>query len=130
VTLRHIGIAPEGRQAILKKKRAQQEAIAEAGPVSEPDVTERPEKGESAVPDVRSLPLRQAVIALHGESLVPEVRGSGIVVSQDPQPGKAVPHGAVVRLALEKRRFDEESSGESSGDETLTAAVSGGAHAQ
>ena len=131
VTLRHMGIAPEGRQAILKKKKAQREAISEAGAVPETKPAEKPEKGESAVPDVRSLPLRQAVIALHGASLVPEVRGSGIVVSQDPSPGRAVPHGAVVRLELEKRRFTEdESSGALSPDKTLTAAVSGGAHAQ
>jgi cell division protein FtsI (penicillin-binding protein 3) len=130
VTLRHMGIAPAGRQAILKKKEAQREAIAEADPVSKADVIERPEKGESAVPDVRSLPLRQAVIALHEESLVPEVRGSGLVVSQDPPPGKAVPHGAVVRLALEKRRFDNDSSVESGSDETLTASVSRGTHAR
>ncbi len=103
VTLRHMGIAPEGRQAVLAKKKEQQIAVAEAEPVPEDEAVE---KGESAVPDVRSLPLRQAVIALHAESLVAEVKGSGVVVGQDPAPGKAVAHGAVVRLQLERRRFD------------------------
>jgi cell division protein FtsI (penicillin-binding protein 3) len=128
VTLRHLGIAPEGRQAILKKKKAQREAVAVADPVEVQK--EELEKGESAVPDVRSLPLRQAVIALHAESLVAEVSGSGVVVSQEPAPGKAVPHGAVVRIALEKRRFDEESAGSPSKGKTLTASVSRGPRAQ
>lgn len=128
VTLRHLGIAPEGRQAILKKKKAQREAVAVADPVEVQK--EELEKGESAVPDVRSLPLRQAVIALHAESLVAEVSGSGVVVSQEPAPGKAVPHGAVVRIALEKRRFDEASAGSPSEGNTLTARVSRGPRAQ
>lgn len=127
VTLRHMGIAPEGRQAILKKK-AQHEAVVEAEPVETP--AQKLERGESAVPDVRSLPLRQAVMALHAESLVADVSGSGIVVAQDPAPGQAVPHGAVVQLSLEKRRFDEESASPSSSGETLTASVPRGSHAR
>ncbi len=128
VTLRHMGIPPEGRQAILEKKEAQHKAVAEADPA--PAEEEQVERGESAVPDVRSLPLRQAVMTLHAESLVPEVRGSGVVVSQDPPPGKAVPHGAVVRVELRKRRFEEESAAPASTGKTLTAAVSKGPHAQ
>ncbi len=103
VTLRHMGIAPQGRQVVLAKKKKQRIAVAETEPPSD---QEGVPKGESAVPDVRSLPLRQAVIALHAESLVVEVRGSGVVVGQDPAPGKAIPHGAVVRLQLAPRRFD------------------------
>lgn len=122
VTLRHMGIAPEGRQAILEKKQAQREAVVQAD--LEP-VEEEVEKGQSAVPDVRSLPLREAVIALHAESLVPEVRGSGIVVAQDPAPGRAVAHGAVVRIELQKRRFDE-GAATSGASGTLAAAVSRG----
>lgn len=122
VTLRHLGIAPEGRQAILRKKQEHRQAVTEA--IAAPEVSEEEiAKGESNVPDVRSLPLRQAVMALHAQSLVPDVRGSGIVVSQDPPPGKAVSHGAVVRIELEKRRFDEESAAPTSTGVTLTAAV-------
>jgi cell division protein FtsI (penicillin-binding protein 3) len=127
VTLRHMGIAPEGRQAVLKKK-AQQGAVADAPPVEAP--AEKLERGESAVPDVRALPLRQAVMALHAESLVADVSGSGIVVAQDPVPGKAVPHGAVVQLVLEKRRFHDESSSSSGTDTTLTASVPRGPDAR
>ena len=120
VTLRHLGIAPEGRQAVLaKRKKQQQEVSAEtASPSEEPRV----DKGESAVPDVRSLPLRQAVIALHAQSLVPEVKGTGIVVAQSPRPGRAVSHGAVVRIELERPRFEDSDMSED-GAKTLTGAV-------
>ena len=127
VTLRHMGIAPEGRQAILEKKKEQRKAVGAADP--EPIEKEDVEKGQSAVPDVRSLPLRQAVIALHAQSLVPEVSGSGVVVSQEPPPGKAVSHGAVVQIELRKRSFDQESGAPEVGGKTLTAAVSRRPHA-
>lgn len=126
VTLRHMGIAPVGRQAVLAKKKDQQIAVAEAEPAPEKEAVE---KGESAVPDVRALPLRQAVVALHAESLVGEVRGSGIVVSQDPAPGKAVSHGSVVRLQLERRRFDADVAASQARSRTLAAAVSRRPHA-
>jgi len=121
VTLRHMGIAPAGRQAVLAKKKEQRIAVAEAEPAPEKEAVD---KGESAVPDVRSLPLRQAVIALHAESLVGQVQGSGVVVSQEPAPGKAVPHGSVVQLQLERRRFDTDAVAPNARPRTLTAAVS------
>jgi cell division protein FtsI (penicillin-binding protein 3) len=126
VTLRHMGIAPVGRQAVLAKKKQQEIAIAEVEPAPE---KESVEKGESAVPDVRSLPLRQAIIALHAESLVAEVEGSGLVVSQQPSPGKAVAHGSAVRLQLERRRFDADAADSQPRSRTLTAAVSRGPRA-
>jgi cell division protein FtsI (penicillin-binding protein 3) len=125
VTLRHMGIAPEGRQAVLARKK-QEIAVPAAEPVPEEEAVE---KGESAVPNVRSLPLRQAVIALHAESLVAEVAGSGVVVSQDPAPGKAVPHGSVVRLELAPRRFDTDAAAPQERSRTLTAAVTRRPHA-
>jgi len=124
-TLRHLGIAPEGRQAVLAKKKEREIPVDEVAP----ELQEEPvETGKSAVPDVRSLPLRQAVIALHAESLVPEVQGSGIVVAQDPAPGRAISHGAVVRLRLERRGFLDESVPVQRRPKTL-AAVSGRPHA-
>jgi cell division protein FtsI (penicillin-binding protein 3) len=125
VTLRHMGIAPEGRQAVLAQKK-KEIAVPEVEPVPEDEAVE---KGESAVPNVRSLPLRQAVIALHAESLVAEVAGTGLVVSQEPAPGKAVPHGSVVRLRLEPRRFDTDSAIAQPRPTTLTAAVPRRPHA-
>jgi cell division protein FtsI (penicillin-binding protein 3) len=123
-TLRHLGIAPEGRQAVLAKKKRQEIAAPETEPAPKEEVVE---SGESSVPDLRSLPLRQAVIALHEQSLVPEVQGSGIVVAQDPAPGKAISHGAVVRLQLERRSFDADATPAQARSKTL-AAVSGRPH--
>jgi len=125
VTLRHMGITPEGRQAVLAKKKEQQIAVVETETAPEEEPVE---KGESAVPDVRSLPLRQAVIALHAESLVAQVQGSGLVVSQEPAPGKAVSHGSVVRLQLERRGFDADSAATQTRSKTLAAAVLRGPH--
>jgi cell division protein FtsI (penicillin-binding protein 3) len=129
VSLRHMGIAPEGRQVVLNKKKAQREAVAKANPGVEAPKVEQPEKGESVVPDVRSLPLREAVVAVHDESLVAEVKGSGIVVAQDPAPGRAVPHGSAVRLTLEKRRFDDSGARAGTGSKTLASTYSGSANA-
>ena len=119
VTLRHMGVAPEGRPAVLAQKK-KQIVVAEAQPEPEEEAVE---KGQSAVPDVRSLPLRQAVIALHAESLVAEVTGAGVVVDQDPAPGKAVAHGAVVRIQLERRRFETDAGAPDARAKTLAAAV-------
>jgi cell division protein FtsI (penicillin-binding protein 3) len=119
VTLRHMGVAPEGRPAVLAQKK-KQIVVAEVEPVPEEEAVE---KGQSAVPNVRSLPLRQAVIALHAESLVAEVTGSGVVVDQDPAPGKAVAHGAVVRIQLERPRFETEAGAPDARAKTLAAAV-------
>ena len=125
VTLRHMGIAPEGRPAVLAQKKKEIVVVEEAELAAEEEAVE---KGQSAVPDLRSLPLRQAVIALHAASLVAEVKGSGIVVSQDPAPGKAVGHGAVVRIQLERRRFDSEAAAAEARAKTLAAAVPRGPH--
>ena len=119
VTLRHMGVAPEGRPAVLAQKK-KQIVVAEVEPAPEDEAVE---KGQSAVPDVRSLPLRQAVIALHAESLVAQVTGSGVVVDQEPAPGKAVAHGAVVRIQLERRRFETEAGAPEAHTKTLAAAV-------
>lgn len=123
VTLRHLGITPVGKgEAIVSRKRNEErKQVAQAEVAS---AQEAAAEGESAVPDVRSLPLRQAVIALHARSLVPEVSGSGVVVAQDPPPGKAVAHGAAVRIELDRRRFDAASSPSELARTTLTAAVS------
>ncbi|MGB5372789.1 MAG: penicillin-binding protein [Polyangiales bacterium] len=119
VTLRHMGVAPEGRPAVLAQKK-KQIVVTEVEPASKEEPVE---KGQSAVPDVRSLPLRQAVIALHAESLVAEVTGSGVVVDQDPAPGKAVAHGAIVRIQLERRRFEPEAAAPDARPKTLAAAA-------
>ncbi len=129
VALRHLGIPPAGRpDPVLAKSIPRPERPVAVEAPGKPD--EVPvEAGQSVVPDVRTLPLRDAVIALHAKSLVPEVSGSGIVVTQQPPPGKKLPHGSVVRIALEGRQLDSASSEPESGSPTLTAAVTRRPHA-
>jgi cell division protein FtsI (penicillin-binding protein 3) len=126
VALRHMGILPEGRQAVVEESKEERRVVVEA----EPAAREEPvDEGESAIPDVRSLPLRQAVVALHARSLVPEVTGSGIVIAQEPPPGRAVPHGTVVRIELGRRRFGVEHATSAERPKKLAAAVSRSKHA-
>ncbi|MEM7135387.1 MAG: penicillin-binding transpeptidase domain-containing protein [Myxococcota bacterium] len=123
VTLRHMGIAPDRGRAVLAKMKA-------SPPVQRPSEVEPAEavdRGESAVPDVRRLPLRRAVVALHQESLVPRVEGSGLVIRQDPKPGAIVPHGAIVHLTLAPRPSDEQAGLDSASGRSLATAALGGA---
>jgi cell division protein FtsI (penicillin-binding protein 3) len=105
VALRHMGIAPDRSRTVLTamKPKPSVTDVAEEVP---PDTVD---EGHSAVPDVRKLPLRRAVVSLHGSSLVPEVRGSGLVVRQDPAPGTVVAHGSTVLLHLDRGNLGEQS---------------------
>ena len=124
VTLRHMGVAPDrGRAALAEMKEARPEE-----PVQAPAPAGAVENGHSAVPDVRRQSLRSAVVALHAESLVPEVQGSGLVVDQEPSPGAVVAHGSIVRLRLENRRRDAEAAIPSAQKGSLATAVAGRAH--
>lgn len=125
VTLRHMGVAPDRGRAVLAKMKAVEPK--EPNAPTEPSGTV--DRGQSAVPDVRSLPLRRAVVALHEESLVPEVRGSGLVVRQEPAAGTVLSHGSTVRLDLERRRVDADASLPDTRKGTLASAVTRGPHA-
>ncbi|MGB5812068.1 MAG: penicillin-binding protein [Polyangiales bacterium] len=102
VTLRHMGIAPDRGRTVLAKMKA----VAPEEPRAPTKPTEKVDKGKSVVPDVRQMPLRNAIVSLHAESLVPEVVGSGLVTAQDPVPGTVVVHGATVHLTLAPRDVD------------------------
>ena len=119
VTLRHMGVAPDRGRAVL----AEMKEKPAAEPAAKPVPTQSVEKGHSAVPDVRRLPLRRAVVALHADSLVPEVSGSGLVIRQDPAPGSVVSHGSIVRLQLDRRRLDHEAPIPKGNSKSLAAAV-------
>ncbi len=108
-TLRHVGIAPDragASVARLTPKADPEPSAAQEAPPAKADV--RTEVGRSGVPDLEGLPLRTAVVALHSESLVPSVEGSGLVRRQDPAPGTVVPHGSIVHIELGPRRLDQE----------------------
>jgi hypothetical protein len=46
----------------------------------------------------------EAMSVLSGHNFQLEARGSGIVVGQSPEPGRAVPSGELVRLTLEENK--------------------------
>ena len=119
VTLRHMGIAPDRGRAVLAKLKA----VEPKPPTAPAEPNGTVERGHSAVPDVRDFPLRRAVVALHDESLVPEVRGSGLVVRQEPKPGTVLLHGATVRLELEQRPLGSDASILDTRDDTLASAA-------
>jgi beta-lactam-binding protein with PASTA domain len=52
-----------------------------------------------AVPDVRGLPLRDAVRRLHASGLRVRVSGRGVITNTEPLSGTTLRRGAVVRLA-------------------------------
>jgi len=119
VTLRHMGVAPDRGRAVL----AEMKEKPAAEPAAQPVPTETIEKGHSSVPDVRRLPLRQAVVTLHAQSLVSKVSGSGLVSRQDPPPGTIASHGSTVRLQLDRRGRDEKATIPKGDSKSLAAAV-------
>lgn len=56
--------------------------------------------GRAAVPDVRGLDARAAVARATAAGLLVEAVGSGVVTSQKPMPGEAVPGGRRIMLTL------------------------------
>ncbi|MCF8103882.1 MAG: PASTA domain-containing protein [Desulfohalobiaceae bacterium] len=60
------------------------------------------------VPDVRGVPLRQALEVLAGQDLIPRMKGSGVLVSgQKPAPGTPWPQNEKDKLVL-TLKFDDE----------------------
>lgn len=56
-------------------------------------------------PDLRGLTIRRAVNRLSMDKMLAKVNGSGIVTSQDPQPGEKIKAGTTVCLNCEPRRI-------------------------
>jgi cell division protein FtsI (penicillin-binding protein 3) len=61
--------------------------------------------GSISVPDLRGLSVRRAVATLRIRGLDASVSGSGLVVGQDPPPGRRVKPGVRVDLRCESREF-------------------------
>ena len=57
----------------------------------------------AVVPDLRGLSARDAVRALARLGFTARIRGTGVVVEQDPAPGSAIDAGALSRLRLERQ---------------------------
>jgi cell division protein FtsI (penicillin-binding protein 3) len=69
----------------------------------ENDLRSRP--GFTIIPDVRGLSLRRAINSLGVSRLEVSVRGSGVVVSQNPSPGREVASGTRVVVRCEQKNL-------------------------
>jgi beta-lactam-binding protein with PASTA domain len=58
--------------------------------------------GSPAVPDVRGLGAREAILRLARLGLVSRLTGDGVVIDQDPAPGTPLEPGTVCRLWLDR----------------------------
>jgi cell division protein FtsI/penicillin-binding protein 2 len=72
---------------------------------------DKPHKdGYVELPDLRGLTIRRAVNRLAIQRVIATVNGSGIVVSQSPDPGEKVKIGARVRLTCEPKKLASSST--------------------
>ena len=110
-SLRYLGVTPSGASAKLQ-------AVSRAGDLADTTLAamhagERPEvldpavsaavppKDAVRVPDATGMAMRDAIRAISGAGLVPEIEGSGRLVRQAPSPGVPAAKGTSVRLLFE-----------------------------
>ena len=78
---------------------------------------QRPAAGRTAVPDLRGLDGRAAVAEATASGLVVQAYGSGVVTSQNPLPGEALPENRKISLVLGERASGPLSAGVPPGDD-------------
>lgn len=99
--LRHLGVAPEGSGTLLATVKARSAAATPAAPAAVAAPLLQAGAGETHVPSLDGLSARRALVLLRRAELVPQVVGSGRVVSQVPPAGTLVAKGSAVELMLE-----------------------------
>ncbi len=109
-SLRALGVMPEGGGKLAKVSRADDPAditLAVLKPKPEPAAAPPqapmgpPLPSNVRVPDITGMAARDAVRAVTGAGLVPEIEGSGKLTRQEPPPGTQVPKGTSVHLVFE-----------------------------
>jgi len=93
-TLRYMGVAPSRPSRSIGLGSTQLAAFSQPGATSGP---------ASGVPDLRGLDARAAIARAVSSGLAVRTIGSGVVTSQDPQPGGALPEQRKIVLRLEAR---------------------------
>jgi cell division protein FtsI (penicillin-binding protein 3) len=84
--------------------------------------SQRPVQAERAsVPDLRGLDARAAVAQATASGLLVQAVGSGVVTSQQPMPGEALPENRRLSLVLGERASGPQSPGVSPGDDRSRA---------
>jgi cell division protein FtsI (penicillin-binding protein 3) len=118
--LRHYGVPPTVNPAppVLVARNEHRAHLPASGAVAPPRivrVSERIVSGASVFPDLRGLSARDAVHVLAKLGLTARVHGSGMVITQQPEPGAPIEDGTPCRLWLD--RVAPESEDEQPGDE-------------
>jgi cell division protein FtsI (penicillin-binding protein 3) len=99
--LRHLGVPPtvNPSPAVIVPRRAAT-SFAPMQPVVVPVKNET--DSVTSLPDLRGYGVREAVHELVRLGLTPRVRGVGIVVDQEPEPGAPIEPGTVCKLVLDR----------------------------
>jgi cell division protein FtsI (penicillin-binding protein 3) len=108
-SLRYLGVTPPASQKQARVTRANDPADViltamkpkDDSPPAPNEPQGPPSPGYVKVPDVSTMPARDAVRAIAGAGLVPQIEGTGRLVKQSPAAGVAAPRGSSVRLQLE-----------------------------
>lgn len=93
-TLRYLGVPP----SLPAREVGVQQSLLAAFSQSQPATN-----GTSGVPDLRGLDARAAIARAVASGLSVRAIGSGVVTSQEPQPGGALPKSGVVVLRLSEK---------------------------
>jgi len=107
-SLRYLGVVPEQGAKAVSVSRSDDPAdkvLAAYREKTTPTSSIAPQASAPdgiAVPDVSNLGARDAVRAMLGAGLVPQVDGSGHAVRQTPAAGTMVPKGSAVRVSFEQ----------------------------
>ncbi|HEV8255001.1 MAG TPA: penicillin-binding transpeptidase domain-containing protein [Vicinamibacteria bacterium] len=98
--LRHLGIPPDDATRVLRAHAAPEGLT----PVAYQPAADGAVDGEpSRMPDLMGQPAREAAIAAARRGLIVELKGTGRVTAQAPQPGAAVEAGMTCVLSLGER---------------------------
>jgi len=106
-TLRYLGVTPNDGAKKVSVSRSDDPAdkvIAAYRPTSPAPSAQAapPAQDGIPVPDVGNMGARDAVRAMLGAGLLPQLEGSGHAVRQTPAAGTVVPKGSAVRLSFEQ----------------------------
>jgi cell division protein FtsI (penicillin-binding protein 3) len=100
--LRHLGVPPtiDAAPPVIVPRRAAREERAPVRPtVVQAALTST---GEAVLPDLRGYGAREAVRELARLGITPRMRGTGVVVDQQPRPGEPIEPGASCTLILDR----------------------------
>jgi cell division protein FtsI (penicillin-binding protein 3) len=107
--LRHLAVPPDDPGRVLHALAYPREDVVPVAYRAEPAAPPRSEGEPGLMPDLRGRSAREAAIAAARRGLIVELKGSGRVVGQSPEPGTEIEAGNTCVLTL--RRDGEASEG-------------------